>query len=174
MAGGTVGEHGVAIQSECNTAGIQELIDGSMIREVMFHQEPMDDPDIRERTLLVYRCSKNGLLFDHPIWMLWGKMVRGSVQIHDHSRDIRIKKRGHPVMEPVQRPGCGITVENEFGLCKAYQFAHVCRNLYTPVGYRDKERVFSHQGKVIECLKKNVRIPVIFSRSRTLWLFHAK
>lgn len=104
----------------------------------------MDDSDIRNGSVSVYRGSKNGLLLDHPIWMLRGKMVRGSVQIHDHSRDVSIKKGGHPFTEPVQRPGCGITVENEFGFREAYHFTHFCRDSYSPVRYRDQERVSTH------------------------------
>jgi len=157
VRGGTLGEHGMAIHRKCDPARVEQTIDLCVVREIMVHEQMVNDPDVREGTVTVYRCPVNSPEFDHAVRVPWGKMVRGPVQIHRHPGDIGIKIRDDPVMELVQRPGCRVAVVSELRFGEREQERDLIRHAGSTVGHGDKERVSSHQASGWNGREMNIR-----------------
>jgi hypothetical protein len=133
------------------------MIDLCVIREIMVHEQAVNDPDIREGTIPVHRFPVNGPEFDHAIRVPWREMVRGPVQIHHHPGDIGIKIRDDTVMELVKRPGCRVAVVSDLGFCEREKEGDLFRHAGSTVRHGDQERVSSHQGSCWNGREMNVR-----------------
>ena len=144
----------MAVERDLYRVPVDKFIDLLVIREIIIHKKTMNEIHTRYLPGTPDCPAINSLQFDDTVGIPQGKRKRGTVEIDNHAGDGGIDICSHPVPEPEDNAGHGITIIPEILITEKKPRADVKGGFYPAVGDRYQERkTFFHHYQQMDCCR---------------------
>ena len=134
----------MAVERNPDLVPVNELIDLLVIREIMGHEQAVDEVHIRHQPGTPDFPAIDRHQLDDPVRIPQGERQRGTVEVNNHAGDGGIDICRNPVVVPENNAGQGIAVVPEIFFRQEQPRADMFRDFNPAVrdGYQERGALF--------------------------------